>query len=101
MHAVGMMNDHLVDCFRYREIRRLDSVIERAVTGCRLPSLAAERLVLIHALVLSGLVNFRAVGQRPIIGRIGVSWDYFRLAYSAGAVKNDPDIVVWASLTKQ
>lgn len=71
MHAVGMMNDHLVDCFRYREIRRLDSVIERAVTGCRLPSLAAERLVLIPALVLSG------------------------------AVKNDSDIVVWASLTKQ
>jgi len=71
MHAVGMMNDHLVDCFRHREIRRLDSVIERAATGCRLPSLAAERLVLIHALVLSGLVNFRAVGQRPVIARIG------------------------------
>jgi DNA-3-methyladenine glycosylase I len=30
MQAVGMVNDHLVDCFRYREIRRLDSVIERA-----------------------------------------------------------------------
>src|SRR5213594_1399116 len=28
MQAVGMVNDHLVDCFRYREIRRLDSVIE-------------------------------------------------------------------------
>jgi hypothetical protein len=67
MHAVGMMNDHLVDCFRYREIRRLDSVIERAVTGCRLPSLAAERLVLIHALVFSGLANFRVVDYyRPI-----------------------------------
>jgi len=26
MQAVGMVNDHLVDCFRYREIRRLDSV---------------------------------------------------------------------------
>ncbi len=25
MQAVGMVNDHLVDCFRYREIRRLDS----------------------------------------------------------------------------
>jgi DNA-3-methyladenine glycosylase I len=23
MQAVGMVNDHLVDCFRYREIRRL------------------------------------------------------------------------------
>src|SRR6202162_3754880 len=30
MQAVGMVNDHLVDCFRYLEIRRLDSVIERA-----------------------------------------------------------------------
>lgn len=26
MQAVGMVNDHLVDCFRYREIRRLSSV---------------------------------------------------------------------------
>jgi DNA-3-methyladenine glycosylase I len=26
MQAVGMVNDHLVDCFRYREIQRLDSV---------------------------------------------------------------------------
>ncbi len=25
MQAVGMVNDHIVDCFRYREIRRLDS----------------------------------------------------------------------------
>ena len=24
MQAVGMVNDHLVDCFRYREIKRLD-----------------------------------------------------------------------------
>src|SRR5262249_18136235 len=24
MQAVGMVNDHLVDCFRYREIRRLE-----------------------------------------------------------------------------
>jgi len=30
MQAVGMVNDHLVECFRYREIRRLDSVVERA-----------------------------------------------------------------------
>jgi DNA-3-methyladenine glycosylase I len=30
MQAVGMVNDHLVGCFRYREIRRLDSVSERA-----------------------------------------------------------------------
>ena len=25
MQAVGMVNDHVVDCFRYREIRRLDT----------------------------------------------------------------------------
>ena len=25
MQAVGMVNDHLVDCFRYREIRRLET----------------------------------------------------------------------------
>jgi Methyladenine glycosylase len=30
MQAVGMVNDHLVDCFRYREIQRLSSVLERA-----------------------------------------------------------------------
>ena len=30
MQAVGMVNDHLVDCFRYREIRHLDSVVERS-----------------------------------------------------------------------
>jgi DNA-3-methyladenine glycosylase I len=29
MRAVGMVNDHLVDCFRYREIRRLDSITDR------------------------------------------------------------------------
>ncbi len=29
MQAVGMVNDHLVGCFRYREIQRLDSVVER------------------------------------------------------------------------
>jgi DNA-3-methyladenine glycosylase I len=29
MQAVGMVNDHLVDCFRHREIRRLDTAIER------------------------------------------------------------------------
>jgi len=28
MQAIGMVNDHLVDCFRYREIRRLDPVIK-------------------------------------------------------------------------
>src|SRR5215471_11423967 len=34
MQAVGMVNDHLVDCFRYREIRRLDRVLARkAVRG--------------------------------------------------------------------
>jgi DNA-3-methyladenine glycosylase I len=26
MQAVGMVNDHLIDCFRYREVRRLGSV---------------------------------------------------------------------------
>ena len=26
MQAVGMVNDHLVDCFRYREVRQSDSV---------------------------------------------------------------------------
>ena len=35
MQAVGMVNDHLVDCFRYREIRRLDSVIKRADLAAR------------------------------------------------------------------
>ncbi len=29
MQAVGMVNDHLVDCFRHREIRQLNSVVER------------------------------------------------------------------------
>jgi DNA-3-methyladenine glycosylase I len=29
MQAVGMVNDHLVDCFRYREVRQLDSVIRK------------------------------------------------------------------------
>ena len=27
MQAVGMVNDHLVNCFRYRETRRLDSAV--------------------------------------------------------------------------
>jgi DNA-3-methyladenine glycosylase I len=31
MQAVGMVNDHVVDCFRYREIRRLDSVVRAAL----------------------------------------------------------------------
>ena len=35
MQAVGMVNDHLVDCFRYREIRRLDSLIEPAGVPAR------------------------------------------------------------------
>jgi DNA-3-methyladenine glycosylase I len=26
MQAVGMVNDHLVDCFRYREVRRLSTI---------------------------------------------------------------------------
>jgi DNA-3-methyladenine glycosylase I len=30
MQAVGMVNDHLIDCFRYREIRRLASAVDRA-----------------------------------------------------------------------
>jgi DNA-3-methyladenine glycosylase I len=28
MQAVGMVNDHLVDCFRYRELRQLDPVVD-------------------------------------------------------------------------
>jgi len=27
MQAVGMVNDHLVDCFRYQDIRHMDSVV--------------------------------------------------------------------------
>ena len=27
MQAVGMVNDHLVECFRYREVRRLDTKV--------------------------------------------------------------------------
>jgi DNA-3-methyladenine glycosylase I len=41
MQAVGMVNDHLVDCFRYREIRRLGSNVERA----DLPARARSRTV--------------------------------------------------------
>jgi DNA-3-methyladenine glycosylase I len=29
MQAVGMVNDHLVDCFRYQEVSRLDSVTKK------------------------------------------------------------------------
>jgi len=29
MQAVGMVNDHLVDCFRYRELRRLEPGVVR------------------------------------------------------------------------
>jgi DNA-3-methyladenine glycosylase I len=29
MQAVGMVNDHLVDCFRYQEVQRLDSVLKK------------------------------------------------------------------------
>jgi DNA-3-methyladenine glycosylase I len=35
MQAVGMVNDHLVDCFRYREVRQLDSVVENAALPAR------------------------------------------------------------------
>jgi len=35
MQAVGMVNDHLVDCFRYREIRRLESGVARALPAGR------------------------------------------------------------------
>jgi DNA-3-methyladenine glycosylase I len=31
MQAVGMVNDHLIDCFRYREIRRLASAVDRSL----------------------------------------------------------------------
>jgi DNA-3-methyladenine glycosylase I len=43
MQAVGMVNDHLVDCFRYREIGRLGSVIERADTPARQRSIAKAK----------------------------------------------------------
>jgi methyladenine glycosylase len=36
-----VLNDHLVDCFRYREIRRLASVVDRA--AFRRPSRGASR----------------------------------------------------------
>ena len=42
MQAVGMVNDHIVDCFRYREIRRLDSVIERDLPGTGAQSKVSE-----------------------------------------------------------
>jgi 3-methyladenine DNA glycosylase Tag len=29
MQAVGMVNDHLVDCFRYRDVSRLGSAVRR------------------------------------------------------------------------
>jgi hypothetical protein len=32
MQAVGMVNDHLIDCFRYREIRRLELSARSRVT---------------------------------------------------------------------
>jgi DNA-3-methyladenine glycosylase I len=35
MQAVGMVNDHLVDCFRYREIRRLGSGVRRPALPAR------------------------------------------------------------------
>jgi DNA-3-methyladenine glycosylase I len=31
MQAVGMVNDHVIDCFRYREIRRLASAVDRSL----------------------------------------------------------------------
>jgi DNA-3-methyladenine glycosylase I len=33
MQAVGMVNDHLLDCFRYREVGRLGSVAESAFSA--------------------------------------------------------------------
>jgi DNA-3-methyladenine glycosylase I len=41
MQAVGMVNDHLVDCFRYREIRALDHRPPPTVGGS--PSSSARR----------------------------------------------------------
>jgi DNA-3-methyladenine glycosylase I len=37
MQAVGMVNDHLVGCFRYREIPRLESVAVRGRLTARVP----------------------------------------------------------------
>ena len=35
MQAVGMVNDHLTDCYRYAEVRRLDSSVRRPAAGIR------------------------------------------------------------------
>ena len=43
MQAVGMVNDHLVDCFRYREIRRIDSVVDRPAFKRRSPDTNSAR----------------------------------------------------------
>lgn len=43
MQAVGMVNDHLVDCFRYREIRRIDSVVDRLAFKRRTPDTNTAR----------------------------------------------------------
>jgi len=35
MQAVGMVNDHLMECFRYRELRRLHSAVTRSRRASR------------------------------------------------------------------
>ena len=35
MQAVGMVNDHLMECFRYRELRRLHSAVARSRRASR------------------------------------------------------------------
>jgi DNA-3-methyladenine glycosylase I len=50
MQAAGLVNDHLVDCFRYREIQRemcrcnlnSDSATERAVNACTSSNCSSE-----------------------------------------------------------
>jgi DNA-3-methyladenine glycosylase I len=69
MQAVGMVNDHLVGCFRYREIRRLDSVSERA----DLPARSRSRTTLSEPLgamdgVLPDAITAPAnVAKRPVL----------------------------------
>lgn len=44
MQAVGMVNDHLVDCFRYREVRRLDPGVIRSRRAARKSARSEDRI---------------------------------------------------------
>lgn len=43
MQAVGMVNDHLIDCFRYRDVRRHATPARRG-TSCEAPRRSGTRL---------------------------------------------------------